>query len=110
MGDIVPEEILKFDFTPGIEIGFLPQQATWGTTSLMKMGFLPKQGTSFLPYSPQAVVVKGESPPVVVPVVPVEESKPSAPTTKPTETTSTSPPATTTTAVTPTTTPSQTTE
>jgi hypothetical protein len=66
MSNLEPEQILEFDFTPGIEIGFLPQEPSWGTTSLMLMGFLPKQGTSFLPYDPEDLGVKGSTPPEVI--------------------------------------------
>lgn len=111
MGDLGPEPILRFEFTPGIEIGFLPQQAQWGARSLMKMGFLPKQGTSFLPYNLEMLEVIGESPPRTAPTKAEEEPVPTpsppagaapvatAPTASP-ATTST-PPATTTTTTTP---------
>ena len=80
--NVEPEVILKFDFTPGIEIGFLPQEPEWGTVSLMEMGFLPKQGTSFLPYAPSDLLVKGASPVEVPPEsheIPGPPSGPSAP-------------------------------
>lgn len=66
MSNVEPEEILELDFTPGIDIGFVPQEPSWGTASLMKMGFLPKQGTSFLPYDPEDLGVKGETPPEAI--------------------------------------------
>jgi hypothetical protein len=87
--NVEPEVILKFDFTPGIEIGFLPQQPEWGTVSLMDMGFLPVQGTSFLPYAPADLAVTGASPVEVPPgeshqqEIPASPSSPGAPGARP---------------------------
>jgi hypothetical protein len=61
-----PEMILKFGFTPSINMGYIPQQTTWGTTSLLKIGFLPKLAATWLPYDPADLAVKGASPVVTV--------------------------------------------
>jgi hypothetical protein len=61
-----PTVIMKFGFTPSINIGYIPQQITWGVTPILKIGFLPKLETTWLPYDPDDIVVTGGTPAVTI--------------------------------------------